>query len=316
MLKRKVAISGIAALSVAAAFSAGAWADTVYKQITAYQNPAITIKVNGNTVDLSSDEGMMYPLIYDGHSYVSARALAEAMGGTVAWNAETQTVEVTTGSIPSGALPSKDNSKASPPPKPTQTPAPTAKPSAGSAASTNTGSLSDPIKLGSSFTYSENVADTDISYSAVYTVTVKSAKSITRDEIEGLGFSRPRESLEISYMMVELAVKVKDAKFKQGTSSMTSFYLSQYLPSIWGSKLSDDSDYLIGGTEFGFDGSLEDQASDVTDFAEVYPGDTKGYEVSGKVLLPVLSGKTNYLVIQNRTTDMDYDASMIHFKLN
>ncbi|WP_243633350.1 stalk domain-containing protein [Paenibacillus xerothermodurans] len=54
---------------------------------------------------------MMYPLVYEGHSYVSARALAEALGATVKWNNDTQTVEVTTSGAPATAgMPDKDNS--------------------------------------------------------------------------------------------------------------------------------------------------------------------------------------------------------------
>jgi hypothetical protein len=61
----------------------GAYADSALKQVTAYQNSNLLVKVNGKQIDQSSEDGTMYPLVYDGHSYVSAKGLAEAMGGKV-----------------------------------------------------------------------------------------------------------------------------------------------------------------------------------------------------------------------------------------
>ncbi|AFC33816.1 hypothetical protein PM3016_7240 [Paenibacillus mucilaginosus 3016] len=116
----KKVLSIITVSSLSLAVGAWAYADDALKQISAYQNAGITIKVNGSSVDLSSEDGMMYPIIYEGHSYVPAKALAEAMGGTVKWNNDTKSVEVTTGgAVPSGAgIPSKDNSSTAPAAKP------------------------------------------------------------------------------------------------------------------------------------------------------------------------------------------------------
>ncbi|MFC5449061.1 stalk domain-containing protein [Paenibacillus aestuarii] len=86
-----------------------AYADSTLKQISAYQNAAIKVAVNGNPVDLSSDDGTMYPIVYEGHSYVSAKAVAEALGATVKWNNESQTVEISSSNAASSAVPSKDN---------------------------------------------------------------------------------------------------------------------------------------------------------------------------------------------------------------
>lgn len=93
--------------------SIGVYADSALKQITAYQNSDIKVTVNGSAVDLSSAEGTMYPIVYDGHSYVSAKAVAEALGASVKWNSDTQTVEITGNSgVPSSSvgIPDKDNS--------------------------------------------------------------------------------------------------------------------------------------------------------------------------------------------------------------
>lgn len=59
------------------------------KNIEAFYNN-IKIKVYGQLVDTEGNE----PFIVDGRTYVPARYVAEAMGGHVNWNAETNTVEV------------------------------------------------------------------------------------------------------------------------------------------------------------------------------------------------------------------------------
>ncbi|WP_425270943.1 stalk domain-containing protein [Paenibacillus ferrarius] len=64
-------------------FSAGVYADGVVKQITAYQNFSIKIKVNGSILDLNDNTGSMDPIIYNGHSYVPAKELGEALGAVV-----------------------------------------------------------------------------------------------------------------------------------------------------------------------------------------------------------------------------------------
>src|SRR5690606_5182675 len=119
------------------------------KKITAYQNPQITIEVDGQTVDLSSPDGMVYPIIYEGRSYVPAKYVAEALGATINWNNARQVVEITSGEgiDPSLGIPSKD----------TSTPAQESNNGNGSnagsgssagtgAASSNKGSFADPIK--------------------------------------------------------------------------------------------------------------------------------------------------------------------------
>ncbi|WP_243633349.1 hypothetical protein [Paenibacillus xerothermodurans] len=56
-LKRNMMVA-ITALSVTVAVGAVGYADSALKQITAYQNAALNITVNGSKVDLSSEEGM------------------------------------------------------------------------------------------------------------------------------------------------------------------------------------------------------------------------------------------------------------------
>ncbi|MDQ0896378.1 MULTISPECIES: copper amine oxidase N-terminal domain-containing protein [unclassified Paenibacillus] len=75
----------------------GAYADTTLKEIDgAYQNAALQLYVDGKSIDLSSEDGIMYPIVYGGHSYVSARALAEALGADVQWDEENKRVIIIT----------------------------------------------------------------------------------------------------------------------------------------------------------------------------------------------------------------------------
>lgn len=131
--------------SVVAAVGAVGYAETALKKVTAYQNADISIKVNGKTVDLSSEDGMMYPLVYDGHSYVSAKAVAEALGASVNWDDATQTVAITsgTGVSTNDGKPVKDN---------TNKPAPSAKPAPASGGSY---SVSYPASITGSELYSD-----------------------------------------------------------------------------------------------------------------------------------------------------------------
>ncbi|WP_433943926.1 stalk domain-containing protein [Paenibacillus sp. SN-8-1] len=108
--RKVLAITSV--LSIIALAGTSVYAANTARKITAYQDSGIKISVDGTKVDLSSNEGMMYPITYNGHSYVSAKAVAEAMGGTVKWNSSTQTVEISTGSGGSSA-PDKDNSNVS-----------------------------------------------------------------------------------------------------------------------------------------------------------------------------------------------------------
>ncbi|MEW9701270.1 stalk domain-containing protein [Paenibacillus sp. SI8] len=312
----KKVLASISIISLAVTVGAVAYADSALRQITAYQNQALKVTVNGSAVDMSSEDGTMYPIVYEGHSYVSAKAVAEKLGATVRWNNDTQTVEITSsGSVPSNAgIPDKDNSGSAPA---TPTPAPQSRPSA----SGNTGSLTDPIAFGSSFTYTDNYNYKEGEHdttSVQYTVTVKKATPITRDEIEALGFKKPEASSTVDYVMVDLNVKAANASMKKGSDSGERGYeyLRSYVPKIWGSKTLDGDAKIIGGTEYGFDGAFQRVLEDKVEFTKITQGNPGSYEVSGKVLLPIIKGQSNLFVLQKQDTDIEYDSSMIHFKLN
>lgn len=92
-----------------------AFAASAVRKITAYQNSDIKITVDDEKVNLQG----LYPIVYNGNTYVSAKALAEAMGGSVKWNNNTQTVQVTT-SNDYGGIPVNDNSNKDRAPQPSQ----------------------------------------------------------------------------------------------------------------------------------------------------------------------------------------------------
>lgn len=303
------------ALSIVTAVGAVAYADSALKQITAYQNAGIQLKVNGSPVDLSSEDGMMYPIVYEGHSYVSAKAVAEALGATVKWNNDTQTVEISSsGSVPSGAgIPSKDNSSSS------STKPASQKPSS-SASSGNAGTISDPIRLGTSYTYTDydnyKAGEYDTS-SATYTVTVNGTTPISREEIESLGFKKPEDNSLVDYVLVNVTVGVSNAALKKGSDSSQSGYkyLSSYVPSFWGVK-TPDGNSLIGGNDGGFDGSLDRSIDNaLSDFPKVVPGDSKSYQATGNILMPIYKGQENLLTIKKNDVSLAYDNAFVYFDL-
>lgn len=314
-LSKKVLVS-VTAVSLVFGVSSATFAASTLKKITAYQNAAIKVEVDGQSIDLSSSNGMLYPIVYNGNSYVPAKAVAEALGATVKWNGNRQAVEITSsGGVPSNAgIPYNDNSSSTPS---------TSKPSASTntAASSNKGTMSDPVKLGSSFTYTDsyNAAGSLIGhYSAQYTFSISKVTSISRDQIEKLGFRRPEENSKINYVLLDVNLKVKNAVFKKynnGSDDYDYHFLNSYRPSIWGVKTAS-GDSIIGGTDHGFDGSLSDNISKIVDYSEkVYQGDSKSYETSGKILLPVISGQENLFTLQRSNSELEYDDTFIYFKL-
>ena len=69
----------LAGLMVVTTASVGA--TSVYKNITARQNTAMTVKVDGAALTMKDDDGdSLYPLTYDGNTYLPAEQLASAVG--------------------------------------------------------------------------------------------------------------------------------------------------------------------------------------------------------------------------------------------
>src|SRR5665647_1213824 len=71
----------------------GASADTKLKEITAYINNSINIKLNGNQFIPSDSKGnKISPIIYNGTSYLPVRSLSQALGLAVKYDESTSTI--------------------------------------------------------------------------------------------------------------------------------------------------------------------------------------------------------------------------------
>ena len=81
-----VGLVGTLVVSVAAA-------DAVRRTVTAELRPDITVKVNGDEQNLKDGNGnAVYPIIYNGSTYLPIRAVGQLAGMTVDWDDDTQTV--------------------------------------------------------------------------------------------------------------------------------------------------------------------------------------------------------------------------------
>ena len=68
-------------------------ADAVRRNVTAEIRPDITVKVNGDEQNLKDGNGnAVYPIIYNGSTYLPIRAVGQLAGMTVGWDDDTQTV--------------------------------------------------------------------------------------------------------------------------------------------------------------------------------------------------------------------------------
>lgn len=91
------------ALAVAVMFGimVGANAADTLKEIKAFLNYGITIKYNGEAQELKDANGnRVYPISYEGTTYLPIRAVAGLLGIEVNWDGPTQTVWLGEGFIP------------------------------------------------------------------------------------------------------------------------------------------------------------------------------------------------------------------------
>lgn len=73
--------------------SIGAIAATNLEEISAYLNKGIKIKLDGKDwTPRDTDGTILYPITYDGTTYLPVRAAGEAVGKKVGWDPDTQTV--------------------------------------------------------------------------------------------------------------------------------------------------------------------------------------------------------------------------------
>ena len=70
-------------------------ADAVRRNITAELRPDITVELNGSKQSLKDGNGnAVYPIIYNGSTYLPVRAVGQLAGMNVNWDSNTQTVEL------------------------------------------------------------------------------------------------------------------------------------------------------------------------------------------------------------------------------
>ncbi|MEK4464834.1 stalk domain-containing protein [Paenibacillus sp. FSL H7-0918] len=327
-------MSIITVSSMLLAVGAVAYADTTLKKISAYQNAAISIEVDNQKVNLSSSEGTMYPIIYEGHSYVSAKAVSEALGATVKWDNSRQAVVITSanGGTSTSVVPDKDNTVAqatakpatvSTPPATEPTPQATPKPAASSSATTSSNSgasFADAVKLGTSFTYTDldnNYSPKGDSTSAQYTFTINKVTSTTLGQLHALGFEEhvTDPDVAVDYVLLDVTLKVKNATLVKGSEDQGRKFLSSFTPTIWGVETSSGQ-YYIGGSSDYFEGSLGENIEKLlADFPEVTPSKPGSFEASGKVVLPIIKGKENTLILYRNDSKLESDKRSIYFKL-
>ncbi|MDE6994595.1 MAG: copper amine oxidase N-terminal domain-containing protein [Lachnospiraceae bacterium] len=93
MKTRKTFITLAIALALVCGMVIGANAVDTLKEISAYLNYGITIKYNGEVQNLTDAGGnRVYPISYNGTTYLPVRAVSNMLGIAVDWDGATQTV--------------------------------------------------------------------------------------------------------------------------------------------------------------------------------------------------------------------------------
>ena len=93
MKTRKTFITLAIALALVCGMVIGANAADTLKEISAYLNYGITIKYNGEVQNLTDAGGnRVYPISYNGTTYLPVRAVGNMLGIGVEWDQATQTI--------------------------------------------------------------------------------------------------------------------------------------------------------------------------------------------------------------------------------
>ena len=88
--------TAVIALALTGALAVGAVAATTVQKITADLRPDMTVQVDGEARTMLDQKGnIVYPISYNGTTYLPVRALGEILGQNVAWDSATQTVILT-----------------------------------------------------------------------------------------------------------------------------------------------------------------------------------------------------------------------------
>ncbi|OKP99266.1 stalk domain-containing protein [Paenibacillus sp. P46E] len=324
-MRKSVFISSIVVSSLLFG-SVGVLAGTGVETIKAKLNHNIKFLLNGAKWTPKDQSGNnLSALVYNGSTYVPLRSVSEALGAEVDFDAPSLTISID-GSGDSG-IPYNDTNTASTPqqpatqapantPAPTTAPSPTTTPSQSTTtASTNSGkSFSSAIPIGKSVSFNDPYNYDGHSYTANYTVSVSSVKSISRSEIAALGFREPEANALVEYKLAKVKIVLNNGKYISDNKNEELYVGVDFVPRLWGSKTSDGNS-IIGVTDYGFTGSLDDAIDDATDLKKLKLGESYSYTAEGLVIVPVTKGLTNYLAIQLNDYNDDYENSFFYFNL-
>ncbi|WP_304942658.1 copper amine oxidase N-terminal domain-containing protein [Vallitalea guaymasensis] len=306
----KVVASIILILTLSTSLSAS----SLIRNIAGKENKGIKITYNNQVQNLKDGHGNdVYPVIINGSTYLPVRAIADMMGADITWDGQTKTISIMANdSVEDGAvptdLPSANNKNdSSNQNSPTQN-QPKQDQSTQKNVSTNSGSIDNPVELGTTISYSDKYDIDNWTKCADYELTVSNVEPITREKISSLGF-KPNDDTSIDYVMVTLKVDVSNATY-EGTRDYA--FLISYLPDIWGTE-AKNGNCIIGGTHYGFDGSLKRNLEELISYKELHPGQKESFSVEGKIILGVYKNTENYLSIQKYVSMEKKDR--IFFKL-
>lgn len=321
---RKSVFALVLAVTMLFSTAIGAVASNGIEKIQASLNHNIKFLLNGSAWSPKDPSGKtLSALVYKGSTYVPLRSVSEALGAAVDWDASTSTITIDgddNNGIPyndassnnSGTKPSTgntNNSGSNSNNSGNSNKSNTSAPSAGT--TTATASLSDPVPFGQTFKYSDKNAYDDIDYSFDYAITVTNVEILTHSQAVDLRYNVKNDD-KIEYALVTLNTSMSNAKVKASSEDglMTSVY---FRADIWGSKTTNNQG-IIGGTNHGFEGSLSDALFDNLGISKISVGKTGSYDITGKIIIPITKGSTNYLVLTKKDRS-DYQASQLHFKL-
>lgn len=93
---KKTTKAAVTLLSAAAIFASGVVADDLVSLVQAELHKDLTIIIDGYTQDFRDANGSpVYPIMYNGTTYLPVRAIGNLMGKDVGWDEATQTITLT-----------------------------------------------------------------------------------------------------------------------------------------------------------------------------------------------------------------------------